>query len=57
MGPAYAAVGREHALDVCVPQIEEMLRQAVVEGGGSADDATVDGDDAADRAPGRSHER
>lgn len=56
MGPAYAAVGREHALDVCVPQIEEMLRQAVVEGGGSADPATVDRDDAEDRAPGRSHE-
>lgn len=57
MGAAYAAVGREHALDVCVPQIEEMLRQAVIEGGGAVDPAPVDQDDAAGRAPGRSHER
>lgn len=57
MGAAYAAVGREHALDVCVPQIEEMLRQAVLEGGGAVDPAPVDRDDAAGRAPGRSHER
>ncbi|WP_264030331.1 glycosyltransferase [Cellulosimicrobium sp. SH8] len=57
MGPAYAEVGREHALDVCVPQIEDMLRLAVGEGGGSVDPAPVDRDDAADRAPGRSHER
>ncbi|MCO7271582.1 glycosyltransferase [Cellulosimicrobium cellulans] len=57
MGAAYAAVGREHALDVCVPQIEEMLRQAVLEGGGAVGPAPVDRDDAEDRAPGRSHER
>ncbi|MGN6240362.1 MAG: glycosyltransferase [Cellulosimicrobium cellulans] len=57
MGPAYAEVGQEHALDVCVPQIEDMLHLAVVEGGGSVEPAPVDRDDAEDRAPGRSHER
>lgn len=56
MGPAYAEVGREHALDVCVPQIEDMLRQAVVESRGAAGPVVLDRDDTEGRAHGHSHE-
>ncbi|MBD5787693.1 glycosyltransferase [Cellulosimicrobium terreum] len=56
MGPAYAEVGTEHALDVCVPQIEDMLRQAVVDGQGTAGPVAVDRDDTEGRARGHPHE-
>ncbi|MFJ4234103.1 glycosyltransferase [Cellulosimicrobium cellulans] len=61
MSPAYAEVGREHALDVCVPQIEDMMRQAIdegrVPGRGTAAPAAVDRDDTEGRAQGHSHGR
>jgi len=57
MGAAYAAVGKEHALDVCVPQIEDMLRQAVVEAQVAAGPVAVERDDTEGRARGRPQER
>ncbi len=56
MAPAYAEVGKEHALDVCVPQIEDMLRQAIAEGRGPASPAAVDRDDTEGSAHGHPHE-
>ncbi|KON73010.1 hypothetical protein M768_20710 [Cellulosimicrobium cellulans F16] len=57
MGPAYAEVGREHALDLCVPQIEDMLRQAVDDGQDAVALRATDRDDPEGRARGRAHGR
>ncbi|MFB8230567.1 glycosyltransferase [Cellulosimicrobium sp. NPDC055967] len=57
MGPAYAEVGREHALELCVPQIEDMLRQAVDDGQDAVALRATDRDDPEGRARGRAHGR
>lgn len=57
MGPVYAELGAQHAIDRCVPRIEEMLLRAMAEQGRAADPTTLDHEDTEGRTHGRSHER